>query len=107
MTTTKLTEMAQDLALHLIESEVNLLERLTIYNIWAGRYRLPKHKEHYMAERSERAYKSSDPDEVERLIQQWKLMAGFDKASGWLARNIEMEPASGKTMEQSKKRRKS
>ena len=84
----ELTKMAKRLGVELNGRTDDLLERLTVYALWAGRYPLPKSETIYHEKRNRQQYRSDDSALVRELIAEWKREAGYDESAGWPYRRV-------------------
>lgn len=78
-----LIDLTKISSLDLLDEEVELLERLSIYNIWAGKYGTPLSKQELPESKGKQYLRESDYPLVESFVNRLKIKSGFSNETGW------------------------
>lgn len=79
----KLPDLARLIGLETNDTEKELLQRLSIYTVWAGKYGTPLSESEYADAQGHQHQNSQDFDIAKSLIFKLRANTGFDERSGW------------------------
>jgi len=64
-------------------SESELLKRLSIYTLWAGKYGTPLSKNEFTKDKNSLFQRESDFEIANAMLNKLMILAGYDSVSGW------------------------
>lgn len=78
-----LVHLAKLIEFSLSETELELLERLSIYTVWAGKYGTPLSETDYLDAQGRQVQSANDFEIAKKLILKLRAMTDFDEVVGW------------------------
>lgn len=78
-----LYELADKLSIEINSQEIELLKRLSVYTIWAGKYGTPINKNDFITSIGQHYQTESDYKIAADMIKRLRLNSGFNEESGW------------------------
>lgn len=79
----KLPDLAKLISLETNQTEKELLQRLSIYTVWAGKYGTPLSESEYTDAQGHQYQSSQDFDIAKNLIYKLRANTDFDERFGW------------------------
>lgn len=79
----ELTDLAKLIGFDTSHAEQDLLKRLSIYTVWAGKYGTPLNEREYSSSQGHQHQSSRDFDVAKNLILKLRTITDFDERSGW------------------------
>lgn len=78
-----MSDLAKLIGLETNQTEKALLQRLSIYTVWAGKYGTPLSESEYTEAQGHQYQSFQDFDIAKNLIFKLRANTGFDERSGW------------------------
>jgi hypothetical protein len=79
----ELPDLAKLISVDTNQAEQELLQRLSIYTVWAGKYGTPLSEREYSNAQGHQHQSSQDFDVAKNLIFKLRAITGFVEQSGW------------------------